>query len=531
MEEKVYTMTMRDYLRVLFRQKAVIITCIITVMVVVIIGLKMRTPVYEAQVKMLVSGSKQVESPYYRALMTSYGAGSQPVLTQSEIVTSAPVMELSVNALGLSKKPLDYETNFSSLIKKPVVYLRVWLIKNKLKKFPKEAIESAMFQNAVEELRDAIKVEPVRDTDMFTISVRDYSPVGAAIMANVVSRAYVIFDLEQQLAELQMKYGEKHSMVMQMKDSIEKMAKSLNGQPLSGVDAIGPASVKIIEQASVPQQPSGLPNLILVILALFMSVFLAIMLAFTFEYLDQTFKSPWDIERYLNIPFLGFAPRSKAKDAPVIQACIDSSPYCRAFHNLSDQMFLVIKDKGLKSLLLTSAEEGEGVTTTISNLGSYLANIAKHKVLIIDANLRNPRLHEFFKIKNDKGLGNILEVRNTFDSSVDRVNTHLSILTAGKTDLNPVTLLDSHKMAEIFKLAKEQYKVILVDSPALNDHGDALMIASYVDATCLVVNEGKTRRQVVEASLDQLRQKKVNIIGAILNNRTFSIPQVIYDRV
>jgi len=253
------------------------------------------------------------------------------------------------------------------------------------------------------------------------------------------------------------------------------------------------------------------------------------MLAFTFEYLDQTFKSPGDIERYLNIPFLGFAPRSKLNESPVIQSNKDSTPYCRAFHQLSDQMFVVMKHKGLKTVMLTSAEKGEGVTTTIANLGLCLANVAGYKVLLIDANLRNPRLHELFKIKNEKGLGNILEDKNTFDNAVEHISPQLSVLPAGKTELNPVTLLDSQKMVEIFNLAKEKYKVILVDSPALMDHSDALLISSYTDAACSVVSEGKTRRQVVEMSLDQLHKKKTNVIGAVLNNRTFSIPRAIYE--
>lgn len=350
-------------------------------------------------------------------------------------------------------------------------------------------------------------------------------------MANVVSRAYVIFDLEQQLAELQLKYGEKHSIVMQMKDNIKKMANSLNGEPLSGVEAIGPASVKIIEQASVPLVPIGLPKTLVLILSLAMSMFLAVMLAFTFEYLDQTFKSPGDIERYLNIPFLGFAPRKKTNESSVIQPSNDSSAYSRAFHQLSDQMFIIMKHKGIKTIMLTSAQKGEGVTTTIANLGLYLAHVAKYKVLLIDANLRYPQLHELFKIKNEKGLGNILEDKNTFDNSVEHVSAYLSILPAGKTNFNPITLLDSQKMDEIFKVAKEQYKVILVDSPALLDHSDALFISSYTDAACPVVSEGKTRRQIVEMSLEQLHKKKSNVIGAVLNNRTFSIPKAIYERL
>lgn len=524
------TMTTRDYLRVVFHQKAVIITCVIMVMAAVIIGLEMRTPVYEAKVKMLVSALKQVDSPYYKEMMGGY-RGSQPVLTQSEIVKSNSVMQLSVNVLHLNNRPFDYEAEFASRIKKPMIYFAARRMKSQLENLPAEQVDAAMFQNAVEALKNATEVEPIRDTDMFTITVRDYNPVGAAITANVVSRAYVIFDLEQQLAELQLKYGEKHSIVIQMKDNIERMVKGLNGEPMLGVDAIGPASVKIIEQASMPQSPVGLPKTAIVILSSVMSIFLSIMLAFIFEYVDQTLKSPWEIERYLNVPFLGFAPRRKSNERPVIQSCEDSTPYCRALHNISDRIALVMKQKGLKIVMLTSAKKGEGVTTTIANLGSYLANIAGHKVLLIDGNLRNPRLHQLFSIKNDKGLGNILENKNTLDDSTERISGYLSILPSGRTEQDPVMLLNSQRMAEVFKSVKDKYDIILVDAPALRDYQDSRFIALYVDAACAVIKEGQTRRHVIETSMASLIHRKVDIIGAILNNRSFAIPQVIYDRL
>jgi len=113
MDESYSNMTLRDYLRVLFRHKAVIITSIITVTATVIVGLIFKTPVYQAQVKMLISAEKQVESPYYREILSDRSL--QLALTQSEIVKSNAVIGLAVRALGLYNRPLDYEKNFSSI--------------------------------------------------------------------------------------------------------------------------------------------------------------------------------------------------------------------------------------------------------------------------------------------------------------------------------------------------------------------------------------------------------------------------------
>lgn len=504
-------LTLRDYLKVLFRQKPVVIVTIITVMITVAIGLKFKTPVYESSVKMLISAQKNVESPFYRDLMGFQNA--QLTLTQSEIVKSNPVIERTIKATGI--KPLDYEKKYASVIKKPFIDLRIRLIDNKLKKAKPEQRQAYLYRLMVEDLKDNIKVEPVRDTNIFTISLRDFDQIGTAIIANIVSRSYVIFDLEQQLADLQMKYGEKHLAVTQLKDNIEKMIKSLNGQPLSEIEAIGPASVKIIEQASVPLKPAGIAKSFIFVLALFMAVFLSIMLAFGCEYLDQTFRSPQDIETFLNLIYLGSVPQ-KAK--------------LNDYHDLSDQVYLLMKDACLKTLLVGAVAEKEGATTTIVNLGNYLAEVANYKVLVIDANLRNPSVHKFFKLAQE-GLSEVLEEKISFDKAVKEINPNLNVLAAGKTALNPLALLGSHKMQEVIKSAKEKYAIVFIDCPAFNDFKDGLLVSSYVDAVGLVVNEGKTRRQVVKAAIEPLIEKKINIIGVILNNRTFAIPKVIYDRI
>ena len=199
--------------------------------------------------------------------------------------------------------------------------------------------------------------------------MRDFSPYGSAVIANVVSRSYAIFDLEQQLAELRLKYGDKHLSVTQFKDTIEKMEKSLDGKPLLNIEAIGPASVKIIEQAQIPLKPAGVSRPLTLILAFFMSIFLGIMLVFIFEYLDHTIKSPDDIERMLGIAFLGSVPR-KAK--------------LNSYKNLAEQVYLLMKNKGLHTLALTSAKKGEGITTFSHNLGNYLSSVMGHRVLVID---------------------------------------------------------------------------------------------------------------------------------------------------
>ena len=251
-------------------------------------------------------------------------------------------------------------------------------------------------------------------------------------------------------------------------------------------------------------------------LAFFMSIFLGVMLAFTFEYLDQTFRTPQDIERYLGMPFLGAIPRRASLSA---------------YDSLADQVYLLLKDRRLKSILLTAALSKEGVTTIIANLGKNLATTKRHKVLVIDANLRNPSLHIALKAPNDIGLSDILEGKLNFEKAIKDLGAGLTLLCAGKTDLNPITLLESHKMEELMKYVRDRYDAILVDCADLRDYRDAQVLAKDVDGVIVTVNEGKTRRQVVQAEIVPLVKLKTPLLGAILNRRTFPIPENIYKRV
>ncbi|MFA6217686.1 MAG: GNVR domain-containing protein [Candidatus Omnitrophota bacterium] len=510
-----YETTLRDYMRVLFRQKAVIITAFITVMLTVILGITLKTPVYESQVKLLISGEKQVEATYYRELMAG-GRNVEIALTQSEIVKSNPVIERAIKSLGLNQKPLDYEKKFCSPLKSKIVGLQVKMMNAKLERLTQDQKQVYLFRMAMEDLKHNIKVEPLRDTNIFTISVRDFSPIGAAIITNVVSRSYIIFDLEQQQAELQLKYGEKHQTVLQLKDNIDKMIKNnLNGQPLPDIEAIGPASVKIIEQASVPLEAVGPSPVLIIILAFFMSIFLGVMLAFMFEYLDQTFKSPSDIEAYLNVPCLGSVPR-KAK--------------LKSYDTLAEQIVLLAKDKNLKSLLFTTASPDDESDTLIVNVGHMLAEKEHLRVLVIDANFRKLSLKKYTKLPAGPGLVDVIEEKVTFEKSVQTLGKNLTVLSSGETALNPVTLLESGKMSLLLAQATKKYDLVLVTAPDLTKR-DSYLLSTQVDGVVLVVNEGKTRKQVVKAVLVPLQEKKAHVLGVVLNNRRYAIPKAIYDRV
>lgn len=508
-------MTLRDYLKIIFRHKEVVVISFASVMIAVLVGLIFMTPQYQGQVKMLILAEKQVESPYHREIIGL--RDMQLAVTQSEIVTSYPVMELAVKALKLDERPFDYEAKYSFFVKKPIVMVQGFLanLGLKTKKYSEQERKDAVLRMAVDNLRSGVKVDPIPDTNMFIISVRDYTAKDASLLANAVSRAYVIFDLQQQLAELQLKYGEKHPSALQLKENIDRLTKNLNGELLPTLEALGPASVKVIEQAGIPDKPAGLPRKLLFLLAAFAAALFSMSLAFIIEYIDPTFNSRVDIERFLNLPFLG---------------SIYNESYSENYRNLVHQIYMLMKDKKLKTILFTSAAHEEGAAAIVESLGRHFSDIAKDKVLLIDANLRAPSLHLAFNLSSEPGLAEVLEGKATLDKAVQQ-SEGISVLASGKVTLNPITLLDSSMMTELFTQIKQKYGVVLINCSDLRSYRDAVDLALNADGVVLVISEGKTRRPVVKEVISPLYREKVNILGVVLTNRKFLIPEKIYNKL
>jgi capsular exopolysaccharide synthesis family protein len=518
-------MTLRDILRVVFRYKLIVITVFMTIMVTVIIGLELRTPLYESRVKILVTGKMPKDVEVQREL----GPGSL-IETQRVLVKSLPVIERTVKALKLYQRPLDYERQFASRLKAFLIDRHIEKLKLRLEKMTPEQRMAFLYRRAVGNLMGRISTRPVgKDTSIFEIIVRDYSPAGAAIIANSISRSYVIFDLEQQIAELQLIYGEKNATIIKLENHIKKLQDSLNGKPLPDIDAIGPASVKIIDQAKMGTMVRMRPSRRSALIAGFiMSLVTSIVLAFIFDYADQTFKSPQDVKSFLNLPLLGSIPKKKRKNQPLITEINPVTEYTQSFLNLSEQIYLSMKAKNLKTLLITDAEGSEDTVKIIANLSAVLAYKAGHKVLIIDANLRTPEVSKIFKISNVPGLADVLEGKISFEDAVQNLDSNLTVLPAGETILNPINLLESSTMSDLIKRIQGKYDLIFINSADLKNFIDAVVLSSVIDGVILVVNEGKTRRHVVKNAIIPLEQKKVNILGIILNNRKYVIPKIIY---
>ncbi len=523
--------TFRDYVRVLFLRKDTLMVSMAAVLFSTVIGAMLMTPLYEARVKLLISGEKQVQSPYYRDIFDERNV--EKSITQSEIVISEPVLTRAVRALALQQRQYDYEKKYATPLKKWVIETQHAVDEALADKGKASTLdgEQAAIRGAVDDLRGRIKVLPVRDTNLFVIKVRDLDPREVALTANIVSRSYIIFDLEQQLAELTLKYGNKHPSVIQLSDAINQMAKNLNEASVSNIDAIGPASVKIIEQAEIPLRPMKPTKSILLVLGFILSIFFGITFAFMSEYMDPTFRSPAQIEAELGLPVLGSLLRTKKREGKLVRTYPTADRRTRLYQLLCDQLYLLMKDKGIKSVLVVAADGGEKPSDIMANLGAFLAERADCQVLLVDANLRHPSIHNVFNVENTKGFADVIEGRSAVKDVVQEVGKGLHLIVAGNSELNPALLLDSPKVVETVADVLKRFRVVLLDGPDLTRYRDSLSLASLADAVVVIVNEGEARRYVVKSILQPLVDRKVNILGIIMNNRTFPIPHFVYEKV
>jgi len=191
-----------------------------------------------------------------------------------------------------------------------------------------------------------------------------------------------------------------------------------------------------------------------------------------------------------------------------------------AYRTLRTNIHFANIDRTLKSIMVTSSGPSEGKSTTISNLAIVMAQADK-QVLLIDADLRKPSIHHSFRLPNWIGLTSLLvENRNLTEAVQSTEVPNLSILTSGPIPPNPAELLGSNRMKEILEILTNKYDLVLIDAPPVLAVTDAQILSGITDGVLLVVNAGKTHRDMIVQSKQQLDKVNANIIGTVLNNQS-----------
>jgi capsular exopolysaccharide synthesis family protein len=304
-----------------------------------------------------------------------------------------------------------------------------------------------------------------------------------------------------------------------------------------------PNNISVVDYALTPDSRGGPNRARTIVVGFFLSIGLGLGLALFFEYLDDTVHSTEEVERVLHLPALAVIPavgaaarrpmlsglsalqrqngNNHSEQSELLMNVDGRSPLAEAYRHLRTSVLLSTAGRAPKSLLVTSSLPGEGKTTTAVNTAISLAQTGA-SVVIIDADMRRPRLQSIFDLHGTEGLSSILSSETDESEMFGLIRTDeatgLNILTSGPIPPNPAELLGSDQMRRLMATLQGRYTHVVIDSPPISSFTDGVLIASMVDGVLLVVHGGRSSRHIVRRSKQLLSDVGAKVFGVVLNN-------------
>ena len=280
--------------------------------------------------------------------------------------------------------------------------------------------------------------------------------------------------------------------------------------------------------SSIVQKDPAVPDFIPVapqpernaLLAAVVGLMVAAGIIFLIEFLDDTIRDPQEIARRWGIPVLGMIVNFKATNGEaLVTVKHPRSPISEAFRSLRTNLQFTGIETPVRTLLVTSPSPGDGKTTIVANLASVIAQSGQN-VVIVDADLRRPKIHKMFQLSNRVGLSDqFIRTQENLNGSLKRTEVaNLSAVTSGNLPPNPSELLSSGRMTGILKLLYDRFNTIIIDSPPTLLVTDAMVLAQRVDGVLLVVKPSVTKWGSLRQSIEQLQRVKANLVGIVVND-------------
>lgn len=515
-----YELPLRHYLNVLWRQKMIVVATVVMIVALGGIYTYSQTPVYQSTAKVLLQPSvaEVIFSPDTGA---SGDTGSDKTRLQTEI----------------------------------------------------EVMRSQSVQEAVEERLGevpAVHIAQLGETEVVTITAMSPTPEGAARSAQTYAETYLtvrreqltasllgaidevqaqidvireqLAGLDRPIAELDAGVGaaaseaDRIALQEQRDELIRQMNKqrtSLENRELSyggWLDELRLASNisrtgggQLLTEAEVPASPLSPKPMQNFVVALGLGVLLSVVMAFLREHYDDAIKEKEDLEQLTgDLPVLGLIPSvagwKKREAAVLVSVTAPNSPPAEAYRTLRTSLQFVGLERPVRMVQVTSPNQGESKTTTVCNLAVVLAQ-AGHRVILVDCDLRQPRLHQFFGLGNEVGLASALVGSVSLADTVRLIagEPRLAVMPSGPLPPNPSELLSSGRCGQILALLDAEADFILLDGPPVLPFTDALVLAGLVDAVIMVVTANTTTRHNADRAIELLEQVDAPLIGSVLN--------------
>jgi capsular exopolysaccharide synthesis family protein len=333
------------------------------------------------------------------------------------------------------------------------------------------------------QVRKRITARPVPDSVLLQATVTDTSPDRSFRIANSLSTEFVA------------------------------LVRALEAGPGGRPPAVSVEVVTGPEVNSEPLSPRPMRNLLLAgLLGLLVGAGIAVLR----DALDSSLRSPDALQRFGIGPYVGsISADQKMRRQPLVGAVNDRSRRAEEFRCVRTNLTSIKMGK-VRTIAITSAEPAEGKSSTAANLAIVLAE-AGRRVVVVDANLRKPRLAEIFDVTHAVGLANVLARQASLASVLQQWRGHsLWVLTSGTSPTSPGELLGSSAMGALLQELKDKFDVVIVDASPVLPVTDAAVVAAQVDGTILVVRHGRTRAGQVRAAAEALHAVEAKMLGCVL---------------
>ena len=386
-----------------------------------------------------------------------------------------PVYESSTTLIVREDKDAEEEISISDVnLSKSLVYTYAEMAKSYT------VLDNTAKTLNIDKLNgNSITVSPVKDTQILKVAVQNTDPVLARDIADTLVEEFTM--------------------------EIQRITKTNN--------------VAVVDYARLPLEPVK-PNIVMnTAIAGILGLMLILLIVFLKEYFDNTVKTEKDIENLLGLPILGEVPNFNhgSKSGKFLIRDNPSSPIAEAYRKITTNIEFSNVDNEIKTIMITSAKQDEGKTTTICNIAAVMTELKKN-ILLMDLDLRKPAVHKQFNLSNKTGLTDLLMNKDDFKSYLQNISPGLDVITTGMVPANPAEIINSRTLKELIKEMAAEYDYILLDAPPVMLVNDPITISTYSNAVILAIEHGKTEKELAKKAVDSLKQVDANIVGAVFNN-------------